>query len=79
MKKRKGNRINYLKQKLPSALSHHDIIFIAMANYFVYFTSFPVFETFRSNTFMHKIHVVAVENEIITLIDPHVKKHDNAE
>ena len=79
MKKIKGNRITYLQQKLPSALSCQDELFSAMVNCFLYCTSCPEFEIFRSDPFIQMNHEIEGEKDTRVLTAPQLKTHANAE
>ena len=64
---------------MPSALSHQDKCFSAMAKWFLCCTSQTVLEIFRNDPFMKIIHAVSGDKAKRTLTIPHLKIFINTE
>ena len=55
----KQKRGGVTPQKIPSKLSYQDRFFSSMANYFIYSSAYPPFNTFRDESYLQMMSTVA--------------------
>ena len=75
----KRKRGGGMQQKIPSKFSYQDMFFSSMANYFIYSSAYPPFNTFGDESYFQMMNAVAGDKDFKSLTIPHLKIYPNAE